>query len=427
MALDLNGNGLDTPPPSSTASAHEQSKPVAAPRQRTKDKHGKRKERVDQQIPSINTLHLPHANNNFPFPPLSPVLTSTSGHSTAQDSRRRYRSPSPLPTPRTATSRNVERAPEVYVVIDDVVGSGEGERSKFSNGLVDRRGVGSAVVKTTGSGWSSGKKVGLVEHKKRKEREPEPSATRPSGFGLMAMPKKVTTYESRPAPAVSSTQHAEHQHKRPRLEIATTNHHTQHQVKDNSRPHQAASHISNHHVKPSQSPATSAASKVLKLTLKKPIPVLPKPSTAGDRHAPLQLASTTVTKTTTTKTIVATKTVSKRKGPKKDVNETEAAKRLRLKDPIKYYAKKRPDGTIIDPPARTPKSKGKAVRKKINAPGEGSVVRSRLPSPFPAYHRTTQVLDRYGVPPIPERKVKKLPADNCYVLIPSTHRRLVST
>jgi hypothetical protein len=36
-------------------------------------------------------------------------------------------------------------------------------------------------------------------------------------------------------------------------------------------------------------------------------------------------------------------------GSAKQAGETEAAKRLRLKDPISYYVKKRPDGTVIPP------------------------------------------------------------------------------
>lgn len=329
-------------------------------------------------------------------------------------------------------------------MIEQAGSSHRGEGTKFSRGLVDRRGVGSAVVRT-GVGQVNGKTAGATaDHRKRKEREQHPPAIRPTGFGLMAMPKKVPTYETHlPASATLSQQH-ERQLKRPRLEPATAK--KNHDAKESTRKihreggrfvaasstplvlpaHEADNHINTHLAKPIKplakpikSPAI-VASKVIKLTVKKPVAILPGPST-GNARATIQ-ASSTVTKQT--KTITATKTISKRRASAKDIEETEAAKRLRLKDPIKYYAKRRPDGTIINVPARPPKSKGKASRKKIIVAGEGIVVRSRQPSPFPAWHRTTAVLDRYGVPPVKERKVKQIPADNCYVLIPGKHCQL---
>lgn len=441
MALDLNGNGLDTPPPSSTISLNGQSKPVATSRPRPKDKHGKRKERAvpQQQIPPITTDNL--ARPRIYYPP-SPELTSTSGHSIVQDARLQSASPSPDPTPRSARSHHFERGTQVAVVIEHASSSHRTEGPSFSRGLVDRRGVGSAVVRMAGAGQVDGRKTTTAtDHRKRKRREQEAPASalvaRASGFGFMAAPKKVSTWETHRASTstASSLQHPEPQSKRPRLNIAVPRLHTQHYGKDvvgQKFYHNAARSAPTsdmvirlpHEEDPPQctySRSPASKSKVIKITLKKPVAIAPSLSSApsrtsisvsglaGDHSKPAATAKASFKRSASTKQA-------------EEAEEAEAAKRLRSKDPIKYYVKQRSDGTIIPPaPPRTAKSKGKAVRKKITVAGEGSVVRSRQPSPFPAWHRTTAVLNRYGVPTVSERKVKQMPTDNCYVLIPSKH------
>lgn len=398
MVLNLNGKGLDSPPPSSTTSVKGQSKAVATSRPRAKDKHGKRKERAvhQQQIPPITTVNVARPRSYYPP---SPELTSTSGYSTLRDARAQYASPSPDPTLRSARSFYSERETQVAVVIEHASSAHRTEGPSFSRGLVDRRTFGSAVMRTAGSGQVDGRKTTTVTgHRKRKEREQEPpgSAVRASGFGFMAAPKKVTTWGTHRASMISasSLQHTEPQSKRPRPNITDPRFHIQHYgedvVRQNLNRNAARSALTSgmvirlsheedppHPISP-KSPAPK--SKIIKFTLKKPVPIAPAPTSATSR------ASTFVSGLAGkhTKTIATAKASSKRSASTKQAEEAEAATRLRSNHPIKYYAKRHLDGTIIPPTPRTAKSKGKAVRKKINVAGEGSFVRSRQPSPFPA-------------------------------------------
>lgn len=463
MALDLHESGLNTPPPSSTTSFYGQSKHSASPRIRPKEKHGKRKERDadHQSIPSINTTGLPRSRN---FLPPSPELTSTSGLSVVHDARLRYDSHTPDPTPRSATKRVFEEHSDIEVVIDLDGEKSDREAVSGSRGVKVTQGQKPKGFNTTavaGSGKSTSKLADSKKHKrkakeheeealrvksksKRKDEGRDAGTVRASKFGIMAGPKVVTTYESRPGFDPSSLQHGERAHKRPRLDDDSLD-----SEEDDDRLHRP------NQLKPagsSRTTSTTYSSTKKKIIISRPFdrPIAPapiiappinipklkvkKPSASLSRNTSASSATSSVIvpstrqpaanskllKSTLTHTKIKLKTTSSNKSGD---DTSDASKRLRAKDPIKYYAKKPPTGKSALTIPSGPKSKGKAVRKKIAGAGGEPVVRSRQPSPFPAWHRTTAVLNRFGVPLVETREVDRMPDDNCYILIPSKFRR----
>jgi hypothetical protein len=308
-----------------------------------------------------------------------------------------------------------------------------------------------------GSGKSTSKSADSKKHKrkaqehgeealrvksksKRKDEGRDAGAVRASKFGIMAGPKVVTTYESRPGFDPSSLQHGERAHKRPRLDDDSLN-----SEEDDDRLHRP------NQLKPAGSSritSTTYSSTKKKIIISRPFdrPIAPapiiappinipklkvkKPSASLSRNTSASSATSSVIvpstrqpaanskllKSTLTHTKIKLKTTSSNKSGD---DTSDASKRLRAKDPIKYYAKKPPTGKSALSIPSGPKSKGKAVRKKIAGAGGEPVVRSRQPSPFPAWHRTTAVLNRFGVPLVETREVDRMPDDNCYILIPS--------
>ncbi|KAJ9123434.1 hypothetical protein QFC22_001636 [Naganishia vaughanmartiniae] len=96
-----------------------------------------------------------------------------------------------------------------------------------------------------------------------------------------------------------------------------------------------------------------------------------------------------------------------------------APSRFRVKEKIDYRVKL---ALTLNPPEPKPpgtKSKGKAVRKKINQAFGDAPAMKRAPSPFPAWHRTTSALSKAGVAEVEMKDVEEIPEDDCYVYIPS--------
>lgn len=459
MALDLHESGLNTPPLSSTASLYAGSKRAASPRSRPKEKHGKRKEKRDadhqQSIPSINTVGLPRSRN---FLPPSPELTSTSGHSAVQETRLRYDSHTPDPTPRSASKRVFPERSDIEVVIDS-----DGDDLKRQKELRSDRGVEVAreptfrgfklvvdgLEKTKSKPKESKKlKRKAKQHEeealrvkskgKRKDEGRDAGVVPASKYGGVMAGPKVVAYESRFDP--SPRQHVERTQKRPRPDDDSS---SESEIRD--VPVRQPNHLkltgSSRSISTTFSKKKAVGSRRFDLqfapivTVAPPI-AIPKLKVKSNSAALSRntdgfsasssvivpstrqpLANSKLVKTTVTDGQIKLETTS---STRRGDDTSDAGKRLRNKDPIKYYAKRPPTGKTATSISSVPKGKGKAVRKKIApAAGEGPVVWSRLPSPFPAWHRTTAVLNRFGVPQVEMREVDKMPADHCYILIPS--------